>query len=108
PSDGTNSNRLVIDFQGEEGAFDPYKHKTFGNLKSQPGEVTMAATQTLKLPEEKPLKTTTPIQPIFKGKKTIVIDPGHGGQDPGAIGAGGAREKDVTLAAAKELKSQLE
>lgn len=29
--------------------------------------------------------------------KTIVIDPGHGGKDPGAIGPGGLREKDITL-----------
>ncbi|HEA47509.1 MAG TPA: hypothetical protein ENH97_03800 [bacterium] len=35
---------------------------------------------------------------------TIVIDPGHGGKDPGAIGKGETREKDVVLAIAKELK----
>lgn len=34
----------------------------------------------------------------------IVIDPGHGGKDPGAIGRGGTREKDVTLAIAHYLK----
>jgi N-acetylmuramoyl-L-alanine amidase len=37
----------------------------------------------------------------------IVIDPGHGGQDPGAIGVNGLQEKDVTLAVAKELRRQL-
>jgi len=41
-------------------------------------------------------------------KKTIVIDPGHGGYDPGALGKGGTKEKSVTLRAAKELKKQLE
>lgn len=35
----------------------------------------------------------------------IVIDPGHGGKDPGAIGPGGTHEKDVTLAIAQKLKS---
>lgn len=37
----------------------------------------------------------------------IAIDPGHGGQDPGAIGLTGNREKDVTLAIARELARQI-
>lgn len=40
-------------------------------------------------------------------KHIIVIDPGHGGIDPGATGISGVHEKDLTLAAAKELKRQL-
>ncbi|HZM37124.1 MAG TPA: N-acetylmuramoyl-L-alanine amidase [Burkholderiales bacterium] len=36
---------------------------------------------------------------------TIVIDPGHGGEDPGALGRRGTREKDVTLMIAKRLKA---
>jgi N-acetylmuramoyl-L-alanine amidase len=46
--------------------------------------------------------------PAFGKKPLIVLDPGHGGQDPGAIGANKAREKDVVLRAAEELKRQLE
>jgi len=38
----------------------------------------------------------------------VVVDPGHGGKDPGAIGVYGTREKDITLAVAKKLKSLLE
>lgn len=38
----------------------------------------------------------------------IVIDPGHGGRDPGAIGASGTQEKMVTLATALELRRLLE
>ncbi len=34
---------------------------------------------------------------------TVVIDAGHGGRDPGAIGPGGTREKDVALSVAKKL-----
>lgn len=37
----------------------------------------------------------------------IAIDPGHGGQDPGAIGQSGKREKDVTLAIGRELARQI-
>ena len=33
----------------------------------------------------------------------VVVDPGHGGKDPGAVGPGGLKEKDVTLAIALEL-----
>ncbi|GIV62001.1 MAG: N-acetylmuramoyl-L-alanine amidase [Rhodothermaceae bacterium] len=39
---------------------------------------------------------------------TIVIDPGHGGKDTGAIGARGVREKDLVLAIAKKLGHYLE
>ena len=39
---------------------------------------------------------------------TIALDPGHGGEDPGAIGAQGTREKDIVLAIAKRLKFKLE
>jgi N-acetylmuramoyl-L-alanine amidase len=40
--------------------------------------------------------------------KRVVIDPGHGGHDPGAIGPGGLQEKDVVLDIALELKGMLE
>ena len=41
------------------------------------------------------------------GIKRIVIDPGHGGEDPGAVGPSGLKEKDVTLALAKMLAQKL-
>jgi len=40
--------------------------------------------------------------------RTVVIDAGHGGKDPGAIGLGGLREKDVNLKLARMLKRRLE
>ncbi|NLM95623.1 MAG: hypothetical protein GX165_08655 [Firmicutes bacterium] len=38
----------------------------------------------------------------------VIIDPGHGGADPGAVGSGGLAEKDVTLAIAQALGAMLE
>ena len=39
---------------------------------------------------------------------TVVLDPGHGGDEPGAVGPGGTKEKDVNLAIAVETKRQIE
>jgi len=38
----------------------------------------------------------------------IVIDPGHGGEDPGALGRRGTQEKDVTLLVARRLKAHID
>ena len=51
--------------------------------------------------------------PVFTGGarptvRTIVIDPGHGGEDNGVKGAGGALEKDVALSVARRVKSTIE
>ncbi len=52
-----------------------------------------------------PLKWTPP--PEHK-KKIIILDPGHGGKDPGAIGRGGTKEKDLVLSIGLRLKTILE
>lgn len=39
---------------------------------------------------------------------TVVLDPGHGGEDPGAIGRGGSREKNVTLSIVHRLKKLID
>jgi N-acetylmuramoyl-L-alanine amidase len=39
---------------------------------------------------------------------TVVLDPGHGGEDPGASGKNGSREKDIVLSIAKRLKARIE
>ena len=46
--------------------------------------------------------------PVARGRPIVVLDAGHGGHDPGAIGvSGGVREKELTLALASELRDQL-
>jgi N-acetylmuramoyl-L-alanine amidase len=44
-----------------------------------------------------PNPISQPRPPIPNGRRVVIIDPGHGGKDPGAIGIGGLREKDVIL-----------
>jgi len=48
-----------------------------------------------------------PLQPRTKSFTTIVIDPGHGGKDPGARGHRGTEEKDITLKVALKLRDLL-
>ncbi|NEX60841.1 N-acetylmuramoyl-L-alanine amidase [Noviherbaspirillum galbum] len=58
-----------------------------------------------------PAKTDTPgleEKQVVNRMITIALDPGHGGEDPGAVGRGGSREKDVVLAIAKRLKARIE
>ncbi len=55
-----------------------------------------------------PKKTTQKAPAPARSKPLVVIDPGHGGVDPGAIAANGAYEKNITLAVAKEVKKILE
>lgn len=53
--------------------------------------------------EDKPL-----VEKSGRRMITIAIDAGHGGEDPGARGATGLHEKDVTLAIAKQLKAKID
>ncbi len=53
----------------------------------------------------------TPRKPVGKGKTErliiVALDPGHGGEDPGATGPGGTREKDVVLQIAMRLRDRI-
>jgi N-acetylmuramoyl-L-alanine amidase len=57
---------------------------------------------------EETQKRAVPTKPGVARLATIVIDPGHGGEDPGAIGRRGSREKDITLSIAKRLKALID
>jgi len=58
-------------------------------------------------PQPAPPRRRAEQQPISR-MITVAIDPGHGGEDPGAIGRGGTREKDVVLKIARILKAKID
>ncbi|MBD2593466.1 N-acetylmuramoyl-L-alanine amidase [Nostoc spongiaeforme FACHB-130] len=63
------------------------------------------------LPDPNENSTSRPpvnTRPIPKGRVVVVIDPGHGGKDPGAIGIGGIREKDIILPISKRVAEILQ
>jgi N-acetylmuramoyl-L-alanine amidase len=57
---------------------------------------------------DKPAIAPLPGKPKVARLATIVIDAGHGGEDPGALGRHGSREKDVTLHIARRLKALID
>ena len=57
--------------------------------------------------KKKPIKAPSLAQQLGLGIKRVVLDPGHGGKDPGAIGVGGLQEKDIVLNVAKKVARQL-
>jgi N-acetylmuramoyl-L-alanine amidase len=84
PGDGVKAYRYVID------------------LKAGPG-----AGPALRPPAARAMTAVVTRAPARKGPRVVVIDAGHGGRDPGAIGSR-SHEKDITLAAAMALKARLE
>jgi len=70
--------------------------------KKPPATSPNTAARTPAKPSAKP--STQPTPAAQSHPFLVVLDPGHGGEDPGAIGPGGTREKDVVLAIAKRLK----
>ena len=85
---------------------------------AKPKTNTQAKTESKAAPNHPIVLPTMPEKPVPEvvnyrttggiGGKTIVLDPGHGGSDPGAIGPTGLQEKQVTLPIAEYLKSILE
>ena len=59
------------------------------------------------LKDELPKETVKESLPRDKRKKFIVIDPGHGGDDPGAIGKNGTYEKNIVLSIGREIKKAI-
>lgn len=108
PRQGKMPDRLVVDIANVSpsafnvsasrsfGTLDPNAQKTaFKTLGEEPRTI-----NGIPAPQSKPKRTSIE-------KPLVIIDPGHGGVDPGAIGSNGLKEKDVVLALAKELRQQL-
>ena len=94
--------RLIVDLMPEA--------KTERVHHVAPKKIQHQKTIQKKQPEHRVIKKETkPIySPVNQGRSTIVvIDPGHGGKDPGASGSGGIHEKNVVLAIAKDLNADL-
>ena len=51
---------------------------------------------------------TTSVAKTQAQKHIVIIDPGHGGKDPGCIGKNGTREKDIVLSVGKKLRTKLD
>jgi len=65
------------------------------------------STQEMTEPATTPAPPPQPLPPRAKAFTTIVIDPGHGGRDPGAHGYRGTEEKDITLKVGLKLRELL-
>ncbi|HEX5341810.1 MAG TPA: N-acetylmuramoyl-L-alanine amidase [Duganella sp.] len=112
PPAGNYKHRLIFDLYPVK-AVDPIAAMIEKGDWSDPAPEPAAAPK--EAPEApKPEPKVAEAQPKFdkQGKMvrmiTIALDPGHGGEDPGASGKNGSREKDIVLAIAKRLKGKLE
>jgi N-acetylmuramoyl-L-alanine amidase len=113
-------NRIVIDFAAADAAaFAQGRSKTYGGLRvndpaSNQGDIATPATRpapekTVTAPAPKPAPSPKAVAPVPVAQRPhIVLDPGHGGEDPGALGGRGLMEKNITLAMARDLKKALE
>ncbi|MBA4395986.1 MAG: hypothetical protein C0394_01150 [Syntrophus sp. (in: bacteria)] len=60
----------------------------------------------IELPEGEKKEAAEPA-PVARINRIVVIDPGHGGDDPGAVGPGGTQEKDIVLKISRRLRDNL-
>ncbi|MYM23310.1 AMIN domain-containing protein [Duganella sp. FT135W] len=111
PPAGNYKHRLIFDLYPVK-AVDPIAAMIEKGDWSDPAPVPEPPTAPKLEPREEP-KLAEALPKVDKQGKmvrmlTIALDPGHGGEDPGASGKNGSREKDIVLAIAKRLKSKLE
>ncbi len=106
PKSGDKKDRLVIDYKITNAKeFQKNRSTIFGTLKVDKQKPIINELSSNSLPTP-PANSDRPTALKFK-KPLIIIDPGHGGQDPGTIGKYNIYEKNIVLSLAKELKKQL-
>ncbi|MEM7679389.1 MAG: N-acetylmuramoyl-L-alanine amidase [Pseudomonadota bacterium] len=119
PKQEEKPNRLVIDYSGTTTAgFEKERGRVLGAaslndiLKAHPFKEQRETLQEYQTASVSGMAPPPAPKPDMKKKPArkplIVIDPGHGGVDPGAIGTNKVYEKHVVLALGKELERQLE
>ncbi|NQV54890.1 MAG: N-acetylmuramoyl-L-alanine amidase [Rhodospirillales bacterium] len=102
PPHGENSYRLVLDIE-------PGAPKLGSVRSSEPAAGQSGRAQIARNTPARRFSAPARKPGTQRGKtRIIVIDPGHGGVDPGATGRSGIFEKSITLAAARDLKYRLE
>jgi N-acetylmuramoyl-L-alanine amidase len=107
PGDGTATAVPAVPVPpGQPVAPDPVA-RLEAEIAAMSGNAAPRATQPTPAPGKPAAKPQLPANNVVR-MVTIALDPGHGGEDPGAIGATGTREKDIVLAVAKKLKTRLE
>jgi N-acetylmuramoyl-L-alanine amidase len=86
--------------------------RVLNDISRNPKGTGMAAVPVIPNSVAPPIAPSSPgASPTRLGRRrmvTIALDAGHGGEDPGAIGKGGTREKDVVLAIAQKLKARID
>lgn len=85
-----------------------YPSKTLSTVEKLTGAPVKEEVEEVSPIEPEMTEHVPPLEEAKRARiKTIVIDPGHGGKDPGAIGPGGTKEKDVVLKIAHKLAKEL-
>ncbi|MDG5466871.1 N-acetylmuramoyl-L-alanine amidase [Deltaproteobacteria bacterium IMCC39524] len=96
--------RIVIDVAGDKSPELKRRDPEISSLPDSGGDaIAKVLNETPK--DQKPLHI--PKAPATSTLRRIVVDAGHGGKDPGAVGKSGTLEKDVTLQMAKALSKEL-
>ncbi len=103
PPSGKNRHRLVIDLKSVSSAMFQRSERRFVSRDWVDPKPQAAVVRPAVLPPKRPGR-----KGYRAHKRVVVIDPGHGGVDPGAIGITGLHEKIVTLRTAKTVKRALE